>query len=249
MKKPSLLLVGYGRFGSFAAELLRSRFTIHILERRGPGPTGPGLRRAVLSDLGAFDFIVLALPAPRLEKFLMSNGRRFRDGAFVADVCAVKMAPMKWLKSHLPRSVSYAGLHPLFGPDSASSGYQGQSVAVCRGRSSPSCHRRLLTTIRAMGLKPVETDPITHDKSMASSLFLTQFIGEIFPSASGSRISPVTTATFEHLRIIASRAARNSPALIGELYQFNPYSRKSLRILVRQFQRKLGQLRIGRTNN
>lgn len=242
MKKPSLLLVGYGRFGSFAAEILKSRFTVHILERGRPERIRPGLKRARLDDLGTFQLIVLALPAHRLEMFLKMNGKRISDRAFVADVCAVKSAPMQWFRTRLPQTVSFAGLHPLFGPESAATGHTGHSIAVCRGRSSDQCHRRLLASLKSMGLIPVETDPITHDKSMASSLFLTQFIGKCLPSLAGSDLPPLVTATFEHLRIIAVRAARNAPGLLGELHRFNPYCGKTLSTLTRHIQRNIARL-------
>ncbi len=249
MKKPSLLLVGYGRFGAFAAALLRRRFTVHILETRRGVRLRWGLKRASVSDLGGFDLIIFALPALRLKQFLESNGSRVRNGAFVADLCAVKIAPLKWLGTHLPAGVSYAGLHPLFGPDTPPAGEGGHPVAVCRGRSSPACHLLLLRTIVSLGLKPIEMTAVTHDKSMSSSLFLTQFIGETFPQAARPGVPGMTTAGFEHLRIIARRAARNSPDLIRDLYRFNPYCPASLGRLVRHIQRKTESLRNRRDDN
>ncbi len=244
MRKPALLLVGYGRFGSFAAKMLRSRFTVHVLESRRSVKLARGLIRASLRDVATFDLAILSLPALRLRRFLGRNGHRFRDGAFVADLCAVKIAPMNWLQTHLSPNVSYSGLHPLFGPDSAATGVRGHSVAVCRGRSSGACHRRLIATLRAIGLKPIETNPLTHDKSMASSLFLTQFIGETVTSAGAPSPAPLSTAGFRHLEIICRRAAGNAPDLIRELYRFNPYCEKSLQTLLRRVRRKTESLRI-----
>ncbi len=242
MKKPSLLLVGYGRFGSFAAHILLGRFSVHVLEHRRGVRLGPSLKRASIKDLDRFGIVILALPAHRLEAFLRRYGQRFRPGAFIADVCAVKDAPSKWMKRHLPEDVSFAGLHPLFGPDSAATGVRGHTIVVCRGRTTPACHRRLLSTLRKFGLKAVETNPVIHDRSMASTLFLTQFIGSILPPRMVSDPPPLATPAWQHLSLVAWRAAGNSPELLEELYRYNPFCAICLRHLKNHFHRESGRL-------
>jgi prephenate dehydrogenase len=222
MKKPDILLVGYGRFGRLAAGLLRPRWKVHVLERRRSLRLPPWIDRAQPGDIGRFGVVVLAIPAAGLKTFLGRYGRRITPGAFVCDVCAVKAAPIGWMRRHLDGGVSYAGLHPLFGPDSAAGGVRGRSVAVCRGRLTAACHSRLISTIRKMGLKPVETTPAIHDRTMASTLFLTQIVG-LAAGAADRGLHPFVTPSYPHLKVVIDRSAGNSGALLDELARWNRY--------------------------
>jgi prephenate dehydrogenase len=241
MRKAPLLLVGYGRFGAFAAVHLKRSFEVHVLDSRRGLRLAAGLKRARPADIREFDILLLALPATRLEKFLKSNGRRIRDGAFVADLCAVKSAPLGWMRRYLPGGVSYAGLHPLFGPSSAATGLRGHRVVVCRGRATAACRKRLLGWIRRFGLEPVETDPATHDRAMASTLFLTQIVGNLLPGP-GHSAPPFGTPSSESLRRVVETARGNSPALLPELLTYNRFCRAALRRLERRFSMKFGTL-------
>lgn len=228
MKKPGILIVGFGRFGRLAAGLLRPRWTVHVLERRA-GVRLPGwVRRAGPGDIPRFGVVILAIPADRLKVFLERYGGRITPGAFVADVCAVKVATLRWMRRHLGERVSYAGLHPLFGPDSAAGGVRGLSMIVCRGRLTPRCLRRLMIVLRGMGLKPVETTAANHDRTMASTLFLTQIVGLAAGAAAG-RDHPFVTPAFPYLKVVIDRAAGNSRDLLGELLRWNGYIPSVLR--------------------
>jgi len=230
MKREDLLIVGYGRFGRLLGSVLRSEFRVSVLDRT-PGKVPRPLRRVTPAEIGKFQVVILALPVHRLEPFLRREGNRFKPGAFVADVSALKDAPLRWMARHLPSSVSFAGLHPLFGPDSAGDGLPGHSVVVCRGRSSPGCHRRLIRFLRKIGLNTVETNPATHDKIIASTLFLTQWVGEVLPRGLTAGPLPFETPSVEFLRLVADRAQKDRHHILRDLCRFSPHCAKMLRRL------------------
>ncbi|HEY5599192.1 MAG TPA: prephenate dehydrogenase/arogenate dehydrogenase family protein [Candidatus Manganitrophaceae bacterium] len=231
MKKRPLLLVGYGRFGKYAASILRRHFDLHVLETRKNVRPGRGIRRVGNADIPRFSIILLAIPVHRLRGFLKQHSSRVAPGSFVADVCAVKEKPLEWMDEFLPDNVSFSGLHPLFGPDSARQGLRGHAVVVCRGRTTSGCHRKLLTIIKKLGLKSIETDPGTHDRTIASTLFMTQWIGRWAASCGLTRHFPFETPAFNSLRILMSRAGNDAPALLRDIYRYSPYSRRIVKKL------------------
>ncbi|HLA99908.1 MAG TPA: prephenate dehydrogenase/arogenate dehydrogenase family protein [Bacteroidota bacterium] len=228
MKRENLLIVGYGRFGRFIAGIVRTDFHVSVLESRKTVRPAAGLKRVTQLEIGNYPIVILAMPLHRLEAFLRREGRRFMPGAFVVDVSALKEAPMRWMKRYLPSSVSYAGLHPLFGPDSAREGLSRLTVAVCRGRSSNACHRRLVGTLKKYALKPVETNAVTHDKIITSTLFLTQWVGHLLGPHLPVHRPLIENPTAMYLRTIARRAAADPEHILKDLYRFNPYSRRML---------------------
>lgn len=242
MKRPDLLIVGCGRIGRLAARMLRPAWKVHFLERSSRTTLPRGTVRVRGADIGRFDVVLFAIPARRLNTFLVRYGSSLKPGSFVADFCAVKEAPMRWMKDSLPPSVSFAGLHPLFGPESLGAGLPVRRIAVCRGRSSDRCHHRLLAGLRSLGLKPVECSPTTHDRTMARTLYLAQIIG-VALRRSGDPDHGLPTPTFDHLRIVAARAGANGPSLLEELRLHNRFCRGALSPLTRHLSREAGRIR------
>jgi prephenate dehydrogenase len=243
VKKPPLLLVGYGRFGSFIAPVLRRHFSVHVLERRATVRLARGLKKASAAEICRFGLVVLAIPSGGLDRFLEGNHARFREGTFIAQLSAVQELPLAEMERLLPAGVSYAGLHPIFGPASARAGLRGQTIAFCGGRLTPVCRRRLTLFLRRLGLKIIETTPANHDRAMASTLFLTQFIGSIVPYRPGRHESPLDTPAFRHLAGVLETAAGNSPDLLRELCMYNRFCENTLQRTINGFAREIRRIR------
>lgn len=228
MKRPKLLLVGYGRLGKPLAAVLKRRFEVHALDVRRRNPPARGIRRAGIADLPAFELVILAIPVSRLEAFLRRNGHRFAPGSTVIDLSAVKVEPQRWLNRHLPKNVTFVGLHPLFGPDTLEGGFAGHTVVACGGRSTAACHRRMLRHLRGFGLTIVETNPRTHDRTMASTLFLTHLVGRLAFACEPPRRFPFEPPSYAFLRGIMRRASNESTDFVPDLLRYNPYARSIL---------------------
>ncbi len=226
MKRTPILVVGYGRFGRLAAAILSRRFEVHALDVRRTITFGRGIRRAGTAEIPRYSIVLLALPVHRLEGFLRSHGSRIAPGAFVADLSAVKEKPLRWMKSNLPSSVSFTGLHPLFGPDSTKKSHKGHTVVVCRGRTSDACHRRVLVTLKALGLKIIETNAITHDTTIASTLFITQWIGRVAIASGLGKPVLFESPSFSAIRLLMSRAASDRPDILRDIFRYIPHTRK-----------------------
>jgi len=233
MSRKKVLIVGYGRMGRLLASILQSDFHVGVLDSKRPR-----LRRAISrvtpSEIENYSIVLLALPIHRLEGFLHKERKRFSPGSFVADVSALKEAPMRWMRRHLPSTVSFCGLHPLLGPDSAGKGLSGHTVAVCPGRNTKQCHRRVILYLQKHGLKVVETDAITHDKIMASTLFLTQWVGAIFSPDLMMNTPPFENTNAALLRVVAGHSGHDQAHILRDLCHFSPHSRKMLRNLTRR---------------
>ena len=145
----SIGVVGFGRFGQFIARSFAKYGNVfgssrgdyaNIAKEMGAGYTP-------LADLGEYivtndvDVLVLAVSivsfedtvkdlVPYLERRLETRG----DLPLVVDVASVKEHPRNILLDNLPKECDVLCTHPMFGPDSASAGWQGQTFVYERTR-------------------------------------------------------------------------------------------------------------------
>jgi prephenate dehydrogenase len=238
----SLGLIGYGRFGRLAVRYCAREAVVHVYDRRVPVRTGRGLRRATLAEAASQPVVVLAVPISELRGVLHSIRGMVRPGALVVDVCSVKTVPLGWMKRILPPSVSIVGMHPLFGPDSDTGTLSGQRVVVSPSRKGV----RWMGTIRALarshGVRLHVMTPAAHDRLMAETLLLTQYIGRLLKGA-GIPERGWSTPSYGHLRLIVRTALRDSEQLFVDMWRYNPYGPATARALLRSHRALLRKTR------
>jgi prephenate dehydrogenase len=225
-------IVGYGRFGRLAAAYAAKRTRVlvfdpllkpgRVMQRR--------VRAGTLHEVASQQIVVLAVPVSSLRQVLFSIRKILRPATLVLDVCAVKTKPVVWLEDILPDNVSILGTHPLFGPDSAGESLQGHRVYLCPVRIAKQLLRHTIRLLKREGLVVEVVSPALHDKTMAETLFLTQYIGRLVAKTRLPR-HEVSTKSYTELMKMVAIADNDSRELFADMLNYNPYARKVWRRL------------------
>jgi prephenate dehydrogenase len=228
--KGAVGLIGYGRFGRLAARYCAREAEVYVHDPRVRVTRRKGIRRATLREAASQRVVVLAVPISELHGVLRSIRTIVPPGGLVIDVCSVKMIPLAWMKQLLHPSVSIVGMHPLFGPDSDTGSLAGQRVVVSPSRNGAQWMGRIRALARAHGVRLHVMTPAAHDRLMAETLLLTQYIGRLL-QGTGIPERAWSTASYGHLRLIVRTALRDSEQLFVDMWRYNPYGLRTARAL------------------
>ena len=222
---PEIAIIGYGRFGRFAAGHLKKHFRVYVADRKDRLRTESGITKISIEEAASKKNIVLTVSINQLPSVLEFLAPRLRMGSLVCDTSSVKEQPIRWMKRYLPTHVSILGTHPLFGPDSPSKGLAGNTIVLCPVRISKAKLSKIHRHLGRQGLRVHRMMPRRHDRLMASTLFLTQFLGRGL-IRSEIRDTEIATENFRRLAGIAEAARHDSMELFRDMYRFNRYARK-----------------------
>ena len=240
--KPSLTLVGYGRFGAVIASLAEeSGLPTRVFDLAAQVPRR--LRAGTLEQALAQPGVVLfAVPLQALERAVKAALPYLTPAHVVVDVCSVKVEPERILTRVLGRRIPWVGTHPLFGPTSHSRGERPLVTVLCPNRLHPSASRRARAFFRQVGCELVEQKASEHDRQMANTHVLTSFLG-LGVLSSGIDMRPaVAPASFRALARVVEGVADEAPLVLQTLQCFNPYAAAARRRLLRSFARVDAQL-------
>jgi len=229
----SIGLVGYGRFGKLLAGHLARHVPVSVFDtkREQRAVTSEKISRSSLREAAACPVVILAVPVSALRPLLLQIAPMLINNALVIDVCAVKAAPAEWMNAFLPPNVFLLGSHPLFGPKGGTS-LRGQSIVLCPLRLPAQLMRRISALLRRRGLRVITMTPRAHDRAMAQSLLITQYVGRYLRVA-GVKRSNLTTPTFNQLCNIIEVAKSDSCQMFDDLLKFNPYTDRVMKKLER----------------
>jgi prephenate dehydrogenase len=225
-------LVGYGRFGKLAAIHLARHAEVFVFDRKRFTSRLPSRRihRASLERAASQPVVILAVPVSSLRQTLLAIRSHVQPGAIIADVCAVKAFPSRWMRKILPPSVNILGTHPLFGPDSASGSLRGHTIVLCPVRMPVSLLEKTRRMLRQAGLRPAIMDPDKHDKMVAETILLTQYIGRLVGHARLGRWG-LATKSYTSLLSVVEVAIHDSPQLFSDMVRYNKYARRCISAL------------------
>ncbi len=223
-------IIGFGRFGQLAAKHLRDHFTITVTDTAeiGDAAGAIGVTAGTLGEAAACDVVMLAVPVQSMAATVAAIAPLVRPGALVLDVASVKMLPARWMLESLPDSVEIVATHPLFGPQSARSGLEGQPLVVCPVRGE--AHHKVAEFGRKLGLAVSLTTAEEHDREMAYVQALTHLIGRALVNI---RIpdEELKTSSYQHLLELCGLIRDDTKELFFAIQNLNPYAEE----ITRQF--------------
>ena len=228
--RPSVGLIGYGRFGALAARYLAAAADVVVFDSRAVPAAEAHIRPGTLAEAASRPVVILAVPISSMRGVLRSIAPLVRPGAVVADVCSVKTKPLEWMRDALPRSVAVLGTHPLFGPDSDTGSLRGQRIVVCPSRGARRGLPALRRLARARGVRLVVMTPGAHDRLMAETLLVTHYVGRLLHGAGLTSRAPAT-ASYGHLQVVVRTALRDTEQLFLDMWRYNPYAAQVRRAL------------------
>jgi prephenate dehydrogenase len=223
MRDKTVGIYGMGRFGSFWAEtLLKSGLQV-VAFNRSPRNYPEGIIRGSEKDVLNCDALFFCVAISALEPLLREKGSLIGDGTLVFDTCSVKIVPMESMEKHLPRSISYIGTHPMFGPDSGRNGVAGLPLVFCPGRVDKQRASLWLDHFSSMGLKVLEISAEKHDQEAAYTQGITHFVGRILGELSLSE-SEIATSGYRRLLQVREQTCNDPLQLFMDLQHYNPYT-------------------------
>jgi prephenate dehydrogenase len=181
-----------------------------------------GVRLSSLNTVSKADVILIGAPVSSFEQVVSEIAVACNPGALIVDVGSVKVIPAEIMRRLLPDHVDIVATHPLFGPQSATTGIRGLKIAVCpiRGRR----HARLAAFLRkALGLTVIMTTPEDHDQEAAVVQGLTHLIAKVLLRM-GPLPTRMTTKSFDLLSEAISMVQHDAPEVFEAIEKANPYS-------------------------
>jgi prephenate dehydrogenase len=218
-------LIGYGRFGAYAARKLKKHFNICAYDLKSIKSTEDGVKEVTLEEAAGKEYVVLAVPINQIPSTLKIVSHKVKPGAIIFDVCSVKELPNQWMKDALPQSVSVVGTHPLFGPDSAVTSLAGRIIFVCPVRIKRDLFENIKIQLTKNSLVVHEISPTEHDLLMAKTLFMTQFVGRSLINLDLPQ-TMYSTENYKNLRQIVEYADNDTEELFKDMYAYNRYAKK-----------------------
>lgn len=218
-------LIGYGRFGKLTAKLLARRARVYVYDTRrirGKLPSR-NIKVKPLTIVASQGLVVLAVPISALESTLREIRPFVNPGALVLDLCSVKARPVRWMRNILPHSTNILGTHPLFGPDSVSRSLIGRKIVLCPVRIPEPLLRKVSKVLGKEGLDVSIMSPSEHDRMVAETLLLTQYVGRLV-HWTGVQKWRRSTLHFEKLLDLVQVAEQDSVELFRDMWNYNPHA-------------------------
>ncbi len=226
-------IIGLGRCGQLAAQLLRDhyRLTVADVRDRSAEAASLGVAWDTLESVAAKPRILLAVPIRAIPNVLNQITPHLASDALIVDVCSVKSRPMEWMAEHLPAGVQFVGTHPLFGPDSVSEqGVDGQRIVVCASGGQEAAAEQVCQVARELGLEPILSTPDEHDRQMARSQAVVFLLARAMRLA-GLEPTQLGTPSERQVYSALDLVASDTDELYEDILGHNPHVPEPVRAL------------------
>ena len=228
-------IIGFGSFGQFAAQHLADHFEVVVadLVDRADRAGELGIGWSSLEEAAGCPYVVFAVPVQSLADAIRAAGPHLQPEALILDVGSVKIEPVRQMVELLPEAVEIIGTHPMFGPQSAADGLDGHRIVMCPVRTTRA--EQVQAFFEKLGLEVIVCDAETHDRDIAQTQALAQFVGRALAALDRSE-SAVRTPGYNHLRNVAETVGEDSWELFTAIQNINPYARDMRSSLMRHME-------------
>lgn len=222
MHLKSVGIVGYGAFGTLIHELLRKfapSVQVKVFSSRF---TSDGKTFFDLADVAACDAVVLSVPISAFEATLKKIQSLLASETVIVDVATVKGHTAKLLKKYL-KGRRYISTHPMWGPESykkKGNSVHGLRIVITDHTLAAQEYAALRAALKSIGFDIVEMTAKKHDTHLASTLFLTHFLGQTITKAQFDR-TDIDTLSFGFL-MDAVESVRHDKALFQDVFKYVP---------------------------
>ncbi len=169
----------------------------------------------------------LAELRPCLAAIANNHSRPKNRPLWLMDTCSVKMQPMAWLNQAIDdldqTNFRILGLHPMFGPDSASNSIVGLPLVLCPQNLIKQELQFWQQCFATLGLRNVVLSPDEHDREAARTQGLTHLLGRIL-EALDLQQSPIATAGYQALCQLRTQTCHDTWQLFLDLQWQNSYT-------------------------
>lgn len=226
MRVETVGILGYGHFGKFLRVLI-NRFAPNIQVRVFSHRFSPDNEVFFsLEDAASCDVVVLCGSMHDYEKQLLEVLPYTHSETILVDVATVKKYPTEIFQKHAGNR-RWISTHPMFGPESYKKRREdvsGFRVIVTDYTLPNDTFIEFRNFLANLGFVIVEMSADEHDKLLASTLFLTHYIGQTMEEGGFGRTN-IDTASFSFL-MDAVESVVGDKKLFEDVYRFNPYCKE-----------------------
>ncbi|WP_114241338.1 prephenate dehydrogenase [Dyella sp. C9] len=229
-----IALLGYGRFGKAFAQLLHAAgHDIAVFDPKAEVP--PAWARTTMTKVvdGA-DWIVLAMPVPRLASALQELRPCLRAGQTVIDVGSVKEEPCRLMDELLGAEIAHVGTHPLFGPLSLERNEQPLRVVLCASSRHPLAAEQARSLLQSIHCEVIECDAPSHDRAMAYTHALAFFIAKALVDLGIGEDLSMAPPSFLGLANMLAAVRGDAGHLFAAIQRENPHAAEARAALLDQ---------------
>jgi prephenate dehydrogenase len=214
---------GLGRFGSFFSGELAKVHRVLGCNRSPVASAPPGVQLVSRKELLSCDTIILCVAISSFREVLQSFVGQLKPGTLVMDTCSVKMYPAQVMQELLPESIDIIATHPMFGPDSGSTGIAGLPLVFHPIRCSAERAHQVKHLFTALQLQVLEMSCEQHDREAAYSQGVTHFVGRVLDALHLSDTA-IATVGYKQLLSIVEQTCNDPLQLFYDLQRYNPYT-------------------------
>ncbi len=225
-------LIGFGRFGNLFFRFFKDKFDFVIFDKEKL-PSYSVNRLEDFKDLSEYEIIFLSVPISAIEEIAKYLKGKVNKKSLIVEFCSVQTYPLKILKKYFPEN-HLLGIHPLFGPDSVKNNLSGHQAIVIKQLKYDSKSQNVIRAFKRKGIKIIELTSTEHDKLMAYTLCLTQFIGRSLGKLNLPQCGVGTKGYFDLLEII-KRTNNDTFQLFIDMNRYNPFSTQMRKKVIKEF--------------
>ncbi|MEJ5306028.1 MAG: prephenate dehydrogenase/arogenate dehydrogenase family protein [Ignavibacteria bacterium] len=229
-------LFGFGRFGKLFYKFFKDDFEFSIYDKNISETELRKLTRLKTIrpyNLSESDIVFLAVPISSIQEISKEIKHSINRNTLIVEMCSVKIYPQKILRRYFPQN-KIVGIHPLFGPDSVKNSLNGHQIIIVDNSIKSEKLSYLINILTNKGLKLIQMTSNEHDKLMAYTLCLTQFIGRALGNIKLPDKSIGTKGYFDLLDIV-KRTNNDTFQLFIDMNKFNPHSEKMRKEVIQEF--------------
>lgn len=216
-------IIGFGRFGKLATKYLAEDQTVKVSTRSDKDTEirELGAEPVSFEEACKQEILILCVPISGFEDTVKKVVEHVAPETIVVDVCSVKQHPVTILQKYLKNQI--LATHPIFGPDSAKDSLKGRKITLSNISVTEKSYQKIKQYLTEKELIVLEKTPQEHDREIATSLFLTHFIGRSL-NAFGAKPLEIDTEGYKRLLSILETVENDTWQLFEDMHRYNPES-------------------------
>lgn len=221
-------IIWYGAFWQFVHTIFTTYFPdTEVLIYSHSNGTNPWY--ASWEKVCTCDIIFPCVPISQFETTIHAMLPHLSAKSIIFDICTVKTYPVDILK-HYTTQIRYIATHPMFWPNSyvkRDKSLTWLRMVICDTNLDTKSYTHIIDQCSYLGLDIIEQTAQEHDEHLATSLFLTHYVGQIIFDAWFDRTN-IDTASFGYL-MDAVEIVRSNKELFQDVYRYNPYCKQLIK--------------------
>ena len=228
-------IIGFGQMGQFMAKQFMKDHNVIVWDPfdKEKEATNIGVAFDTLENVAKQEIIFLFPPISKMNECCEALKEHIKPNSILIEGCSVMMEPIKHMLAILPKHCEIVGCHPLFGPQSGKHSIKGFTLVLSNVRCIH--FEKVKKLFEPLQLKILEMNPEEHDRLMAKTQALEQFIGRILIDMNIKK-EKITTPGFDTLVKFKEIIKEDSEELFECIQKHNPFAAEIRKDIIKHVQ-------------